>query len=100
MSICMECSEDFQINEGEREFFAMRNLSLPKRCKSCRDNRKHKIRVEPTINRGLEPNLSEIYCDNCGRDAKVPFKPSPNRKAYCRVCWNGVKNVGVAAEFI
>jgi len=103
MSVCMECNSNFLINEREQEFFAMRNLSLPKRCKPCRDNRKQQIRVETAEspeNTDTGAILSEIYCDNCGKDAKVPFKPQPNRKAYCKVCWNGIKNVGVAAEFV
>jgi len=110
MSVCMECNDTFELNEGERDFFIQRDLILPKRCKPCRVSRKQQIDGNPTIpndspndsNNSNESNsiLSKIYCDNCGKEANVPFKPEPNRRAYCRVCWNGIKNVGIAAEFV
>jgi CxxC-x17-CxxC domain-containing protein len=103
MSACIECNNDFELNEGEKNFFIQRGLDLPKRCKPCRDSRKQQINGNSTVSNDSNDSnslLSDIYCDNCGREARVPFKPQANRKAYCRVCWNGVKNVGVAAEFV
>ena len=97
---CLECDETFQMDEGEKYFYIQRDLSFPKRCKGCRAERKIQIQPELNKNEYENPSLSQIYCDNCGKDARVPFKPEPNRKAYCRVCWNGVKNVGVTAEFL
>ena len=99
MSICVECDDNFHLNDGEKSFYAQRDLTLPKRCRSCREDRKHKPRE--TIHSPPLPTspLSNIYCDNCGKDAKVPFKPQPNRKAFSKVCWNGIKNVGAVAEF-
>ena len=100
MSVCIECNTDFELNEGEKNFYVQRGLDLPKRCKPCRDSRKQQINGNSTVSNDSDPVLSTIYCDNCGREARVPFKPQANRKAYCRVCWNGIKNVGVAAEFV
>ena len=100
MPVCVECSDLFEINEGEESFYIQRSLAMPKRCKPCRTHRKQQTNEEPKENNHAPPSLSIIYCDNCGKDAKVPFKPEPNRKAYCRVCWNGIKNVGVTAEFV
>ena len=100
MSVCIECNHNFELNEGEKDFYVQRDLDLPKRCKPCRVSRKQQINGNSTVPNDLNTVLSEIYCDNCGREARVPFKPQPNRKAYCRVCWNGIKNVGVAAEFL
>jgi len=107
MSVCIECNNDFELNEGEKNFYIQRDLDLPKRCKPCRVSRKQQINENSTVPNdpntvSNDPNtvLSKIYCDNCGREARVPFKPQANRKAYCRVCWNGIKNVGVAAEFV
>jgi len=105
MSSCIECSDEFQLTDGEEAFYIQRDLVLPKRCKSCRMHRKQNARQEVilngTPNHRTRPNnnLFEIYCDNCGKDAKIPFPPEPDRKAYCRVCWNGVKNVGTGATF-
>jgi len=114
MSVCIECNTDFELNEGEKNFYVQRGLDLPKRCKPCRVSRKQQINGDITVpsdsntipsDSNTIPSdsnivLSTIYCDNCGREARVPFKPQANRKAYCRVCWNGIKNVGVAAEFV
>ena len=99
MSICVECTDSFRLSEGEKGFYAQRDLSLPKRCRNCREDRKQKPKEIINNHPPSPPSLSEIYCDNCGKDARVPFKPEPNRKAYCRVCWNGVKHVGAVAEF-
>lgn len=35
---CIErdCGKEFQITNGEKEFFDSKNMSLPKRCKPCR----------------------------------------------------------------
>jgi len=96
----MECNSTFEVNEGERDFFIQRDLTLPKRCKPCRVSRKQQINGNNTVSNESNSVLSEIYCDNCGKEAKVPFNPEPNRKAYCRVCWNGIKNVGITAEFV
>ena len=97
---CLECDETFQMDEGEKYFYVQRSLSFPKRCKACRAERKSQIQLELSKNGYENPSLSQIHCDNCGKDTKVPFKPEPNRKVYCKVCWNGVKNVGVTAEFL
>lgn len=32
---CKICGEDFTFSSGEQEYFAERNLSEPKKCKSC-----------------------------------------------------------------
>jgi len=96
----MDCSSNFELNDGEKDFYIQRDLALPKRCQLCRTSRKQQINGNLTVPDESDDFLSNIYCDNCGREAKVPFKPQPNRKAYCRVCWNGVKNVGVTAEFV
>ena len=100
MSACIECNDTFEINEGEKDFFVQRDLVLPKRCKPCRVSRKQQTNGNTIVSNESDPILSKIYCDNCGKEANVPFKPEPNRRAYCRVCWNGIKNVGIAAEFV
>jgi len=100
MSVCIDCNDTFELNEGEKDFFIQRELVLPKRCKPCRVSRKQQTNGDTVVSNNPNHVLSAIYCDNCGKEAKVPFSPEANRKAYCRVCWNGIKNVGVAAEFL
>ena len=43
MSVCMECNDTFELNEGEKDFFVQRGLELPKRCKPCRVSRKQQL---------------------------------------------------------
>ena len=40
---CVDCSRDFTVTEGEREFYEFKKLSLPKRCPACRKERKERI---------------------------------------------------------
>lgn len=37
---CKDCGKDFEITDGEREFYESKGLSLPKRCKECREKNK------------------------------------------------------------
>lgn len=37
---CYDCKEHFYMGIGELQFFFKKGLTLPKRCKCCRDNRK------------------------------------------------------------
>jgi len=32
-----------------------------------------------------------IVCDECGKDAEVPFKPKDGRKVYCKNCYRNMK---------
>ena len=38
---CVQCGKEFVLTDSEISFYKSKNLSLPKRCKDCRDaNRK------------------------------------------------------------
>ncbi len=37
---------------------------------------------------------TEIECDECGKEATVPFKPSKDRPVYCKECFQKKKNSG------
>ena len=37
---CADCQVPFVFTTGEQAYFAERNFTAPKRCKSCRDYRK------------------------------------------------------------
>lgn len=38
--ICKDCGEPFKIPQNEARFYESKNMSLPARCKECRDKRK------------------------------------------------------------
>jgi len=44
---CVDCKNDFILTESEQSFFIDKNLSVPKRCKDCRNiKRKQKEQRE------------------------------------------------------
>ena len=94
---CMMCGDVFSLQEGEQDFFAQRGLDLPKRCPSCRAERKAQAireghRPAPPVQR----STSQVECHHCNRVTVVPFTPREGSEVYCRVCWEGIKNVGTA----
>ena len=55
---CMMCGAVFNLKEGEEGFYIQRGLSLPKRCVSCRAERKAQKMREGTRS---APQLSLIH---------------------------------------
>ena len=39
-----------------------------------------------------KPSENEVECMNCGKDVKLPFKPTPGRPVYCPDCYAKVKS--------
>jgi hypothetical protein len=37
---CKDCGDEFTFSVGEQAYFAERDFTAPKRCKSCRERRK------------------------------------------------------------
>ena len=88
--ICKECGAEFIFTAGEQEFYAEKGfVNEPQRCKSCRDARKSAAKPDREMHVAI--------CANCGKEAKVPFKPREAAKAECSfgepkkppVLWNG-----------
>lgn len=90
---CADCSAEFVFTASEQEFYAERQFSEPRRCPSCRAERK--------LSRGAsgDPARSSDYagggsrqmysttCSSCGREAKVPFQPTGSKPVYCSDCF-------------
>ncbi len=36
---CIDCGEEFTMSPAEQKFYLEKGYTLPKRCKSCRDNK-------------------------------------------------------------
>ena len=54
---CKQCGKEFILTQSEIDFYKSKNLSLPKRCKECREQNKKstsggKIHVSPGTNEG------------------------------------------------
>lgn len=78
--ICCDCGAPFEFTDGERDFYALKGLLPPKRCKACRMKRK---------TAGIGPRtLHEHICAECGKTCKLPFPVKPDRKALCRECFS------------
>lgn len=77
---CKECGADFIFTAGEQEFYAERGfVNEPQRCKNCRDARKSSAKPER--------EMFTASCAECGKDAKVPFRPREDRPVFCSECF-------------
>jgi len=98
--ICVEpeCANEFEIASGEVQFYIDRRLDLPKRCKPCRDSRNQQFSKAITPDTRLNYSPHEVVCENCNKSATVPFLPVPGKAVYCKICWEGIKNLPLSAQ--
>ena len=92
---CSDCGREFLFSADDQEFFASRGYLEPKRCRTCRANRRQDrdggaARPEgagaPAHDRPPR-QLYDAVCANCGRPTQVPFQPRGTRPVYCRECF-------------
>ena len=82
--VCKDCGAEFVFTAGEQEFYAEKGFqNEPQRCKSCRDARKN-------ANKPQRETFTAV-CANCGKEAKLPFKPTSDRPVYCSECYAAMK---------
>ena len=96
---CADCGLQFVFTARDQEFYADRQFSEPRRCPSCRAARKA-ARGEGSSNSyssgggsgyGYNSAPREMFsatCDGCGREARVPFRPSGSKPVYCSDCFS------------
>jgi CxxC-x17-CxxC domain-containing protein len=99
---CADCNQEFAFTASDQQFYADRQFSEPRRCPACRAIRK--------ASRGEGSGSSTSYgngggyggygggygqremfsatCDGCGREARVPFKPTGSKPVYCSDCFS------------
>jgi len=93
---CMMCGAVFNLQDGEQDFYVQRGLSLPKRCVPCRAERKAQSMKEQSRSAPQkQATTTQVKCKHCKRLTIIPFIPQKGSEVYCRICWEGVKNVGV-----
>lgn len=71
--ICADCGQKFNFTPGEQRFYISKNLTAPRRCRTCRDKRKQaaKLKQQAIDTRDLdtfrkkfrEIELHDISCD-------------------------------------
>jgi CxxC-x17-CxxC domain-containing protein len=90
---CRDCGQEFVWTAGEQEFYASRGLMHPpSRCPSCRRARKMGMATDQAG--GMDRPPRQMYaaiCDNCGRQAMVPFQPTSGKPVYCSECFEQVR---------
>lgn len=92
---CADCGQSFVFTASEQDFYAQRGFSQPLRCSSCRAARKAARGTSAgagggsygsSYDRGPREMFSAT-CSSCGREAKVPFRPTSGKPVYCSDCF-------------
>jgi len=97
---CVDCGVEFIHSAADQEFYVQKGfVSDPKRCTSCRANRRagressdydlRDIGGPRGYERGERParEYFAVLCSSCGNQAQVPFKPRMDRPVYCSDCF-------------
>jgi len=96
---CADCGLQFEFPPDEQERFAHRGFSPPKRCKSCRQQKRRRQlerkgapgdgeapRAEAPPRRRGPAQKNAANCTVCGAATEVPFVPDGVRPIYCLPC--------------
>ncbi|MGE5614590.1 MAG: zinc-ribbon domain containing protein [Bacillota bacterium] len=82
--VCKDCGQEFVFTAGEQEFYESKGFrNEPGRCRACRSARKSHNR-----NGSEGREMFDIICAQCGKEAKVPFKPRLDKPVYCSECFS------------
>ena len=105
---CADCGQQFAFSTSEQQFYADRQFSEPRRCPSCRASRKASRGGGSYSAGGYTGGSIGSYgggsgyssggsrapremftatCSSCGREAKVPFRPTSGKPVYCNDCF-------------
>jgi CxxC-x17-CxxC domain-containing protein len=96
---CSDCNTTFTFSAEEQEQFAARGYTNePKRCPTCRAERKSRQYSNGGNSRGgggygnrsynsAPRQMFPVVCATCGKDTEVPFEPRGDRPVYCSDCY-------------
>jgi CxxC-x17-CxxC domain-containing protein len=94
---CRDCGQAFTFTSGEQDFYASRGFSEPSRCADCRAARKAQRDGGSYSSYGsssssysssrVQREMYSATCSSCGKEAQVPFQPSPDKPVYCSDCF-------------
>ena len=83
---CRDCGADFAFTAGEQEFYALKGLQNdPQRCPGCRALKRQQRYG------GVQRDMHQVVCSECGANALVPFNPRQDRPVYCSPCFDKVR---------
>ena len=91
---CVDCSTEFAFTASDQQFYADRQFSEPRRCPACRAARKASRGegggYDSYGGGGYSDRPREMFtttCDSCGKEARVPFRPTGSKPVYCSDCF-------------
>jgi CxxC-x17-CxxC domain-containing protein len=111
---CSDCGMEFAFTEREQAFYAEKGFSEPRRCPSCRASRKAaRASGEGGYGGGsyagsydsgygdsgaysaggyggrssAPREMFSATCSSCGKEARVPFRPTNGKPVYCSDCF-------------
>lgn len=88
--VCKDCGNDFVFTAGEQEFYSEKGFqNEPSRCKECRDAKKAQFNGNSSTKRSR--TMYDAVCSECGKEAKVPFKPHLEKPVFCSECFSNQK---------
>ena len=100
---CGDCGIEFVFSASEQEFFAEKGFaSAPKRCGSCRAQRRASnggpssygngggYGGDSGFSRGPR-EMHDATCAQCGSETQVPFRPTGARPVYCSDCFRTMR---------
>jgi CxxC-x17-CxxC domain-containing protein len=89
---CSDCGKSFPFTAEEQEFFASKGYTNePKRCPTCRSNRRAERFSGGGSGGGASRGPRQMFpavCAQCGKQTEVPFQPRGDKPVYCRDCFN------------
>ena len=99
---CSDCRQEFAFTASEQQFYADRQFTEPRRCPACRALRKASRGESSGSGYGNGGGYGGGYsgggygqremftatCDSCGREARVPFRPTGAKPVYCSDCFS------------
>jgi CxxC-x17-CxxC domain-containing protein len=89
---CVACRASFVLSDGERAYFKKLGLSLPRRCRPCRQKRAQREgqvkRHQPRIVEYADGSVcAYVRCTTCQKPTTVPFRPIEGKPALCATCY-------------
>jgi CxxC-x17-CxxC domain-containing protein len=97
---CADCGQEFVFSASEQQFYTDRGFSDPRRCATCRANRKTQRNASGGgggyggydaggggYRERAPREMHEATCSSCGKVAQVPFRPTSGKPVYCDDCF-------------
>jgi CxxC-x17-CxxC domain-containing protein len=92
---CVQCGQDFTFTVDDQQFHAGRGYQDPKRCPTCRAERRTSRDGGYGSGGGgggggydrSQRQMFSATCAQCGKEALVPFEPRGDKPVYCSDCF-------------